>query len=71
MNDLADKFNSKHLSIQTKIKEFNTYVKTIFMYNSELWSLNKTLNKAIDSFHRRLLRQAINRKWPKKQYTNE
>ena len=71
MNDLSEKFKSKYLSIQTKIKEFNTYVKTIFMYNSELWALNKTSNKSIDSFHRRLLREAINRKWPKSQYTNE
>ena len=71
MNDLKDKFNSPYLSIKTKVKEFNTYVTTIFMYNSELWALNKTQNQKIDSFHRRLLRQAINRKWPKTQYKNE
>ena len=71
MSDLKDKFNSSYLSIKTKVKEFNTYVTTIFMYNSELWALNKTQNRKIDSFHRRLLRQAINRKWPKTQYKNE
>ena len=71
MKKLADKFNSKHLSIATKIGEFRTYVTTIFMYNTELWALTKTDEKRIDSFHRRLLRQAINKKWPKKQCTNE
>ena len=71
MKTLSDKFNSKHLSIKTKIGEFRTYVTTIFMYNSELWALNKTDEKRIDSFHRRLLRQAINKKWPKTQHTNE
>ena len=41
------------------------------MYNSELWSLNKTNEKKIDAFHHRLLRQAKNRKWPKAQNTNK
>ena len=71
MNDISAKFKSKHLSIKTKINEFRTYVTTIFMYNSELWALNQTNNKKIDAFHRRLLRQAINRRWPKAQYTND
>ena len=34
--------------------------------NGELWTINKTTNKMIDSYHRRLLRNAINIKWPNK-----
>ena len=71
MSKLKNIFNSKHLSITTKIKQFSTYVSTIFLYNSELWALTLTDEKRIDSFHRRLRRQAINKKWPKKQCTNE
>ena len=56
-------FRSKKISIKHKIRIFNTYVETIFLYNSELWTLNKTLEKTIDSFHRRLLRIAINNKY--------
>ena len=36
------------------------------MYNGELWTINKTTNNMIDSYHRRLLRNAINIKWPNK-----
>ncbi len=71
MKKLSDIFTSKHLSIKTKMKQFQTYISTIFLYNSELWALTPTDEKKIDSFHRRLLRQAINKKWPKKQHTNE
>ena len=42
------------------------YIASVFLYNSEIWAVNKTLSDKIDSFHRRLLRYAINYKWPKK-----
>ena len=34
------------------------YVGSVFLYNSEIWGTNKTLNDKIDSYHRRLLRVA-------------
>ena len=58
-------FTSKRISINHKIKIFNTYVETVFLYNSELWTLTPTLEKNIDSFHRNLLRIALNIKYPK------
>ena len=38
---------------------------SVYLYNSELWTLNKTMNEKIDSFHRRLLRKVLNVKWPR------
>ena len=58
-------FTSKRLSIQHKIRLFRTFVEPILLYNSETWTLTATLEKSIDSFHRRLLRIAINYKYPK------
>ena len=37
----------------------------LFLYNSELWTLTKTLEKRIDSFQRRLLRNILNYHYPK------
>ena len=71
MNKMSDIFNSKHLSLKTKMIQFRTYIQSTFMYNSELWALTETENKRIDSFHRKLLRKAINKQWPKKQCTTE
>ena len=59
-------FNGK-VSLSVKLRAFECYVAAIFLYNSELWTLTSTLEKAIDSFQRRLLRTAcLNAKWPKK-----
>ena len=63
-------FKTPKYENQTKTIQ-NIYISTIFLYNSELWSLTLTEEKRIDSFHRRILRKAINRAWPKRQYTNE
>ena len=71
MKKLTKTFKSKYLSIETKIKQFHTYIDTVFLYNSEVWTTTPTINKQIDAFHRRLLRTAINKTWPKHTYTNE
>ena len=70
MKKLHEIFASKYVSIQTKIKQFKTYVERVFMYNTELWTTTAAINKKIDSFHRRLLRRAINNTWPKHLFTN-
>ena len=48
-----------------KIRTFQAYVSSIFLYNSELWSINRTIAKSIDAFQRRQLRYAIDIFWPK------
>ena len=67
----SDIFYSR-LDIPMKMRAFNCYVASIFLYNSELWGLTRTQENAIDAFHRRLLRTAVlNVKWPKKMSNNE
>ena len=65
MNTLNDLFKSHKLSIKTKVKIFEAYVCSIFLYNSELWVLNKKICKQVNSFQRRLLRKVLNIKYPK------
>ena len=50
---------SKRISISLKIRTFNAYCASIFLYNSELWTLTGTLEKEIEAFHRKLLRITI------------
>ena len=40
-------------------------VEPIFLYNSELWSTNKTHEQNIDTFQRKLLRNILNISWRK------
>ena len=48
------------------MRTFNTYVASVFLYNSELWTLTPTMDEEINSFHRRLLRYAVDIRWPEK-----
>ena len=66
MNKFEHIFKSKVVSIAIKIRTFNIYISSIFLYNSELWNMNTTTAKKIDEFHRRILRYAIGIKWPRK-----
>jgi hypothetical protein len=36
---------------------------SVFLYNSELWTLTKQLEKEIDIFQRKIIRRAFNIKW--------
>ena len=63
-------FHIEIVSIQTKIKQFKMYVEIVLMYNTEMWTATKTINKTNYSFHRWLRRHAINKMWPKRLYTN-
>ena len=58
-------FRSKRLSVHHKTRIFRTYVEPVLLYNSETWSLTTTLENGLNSFHRRLLRIAINKRYPK------
>ena len=60
------KFKSKYIGNRMKIRTFQMYVSSVFLYNTETWAVNKSLSDKIDSYHRRMLRYAINIKWPKK-----
>ena len=66
MQKYKQTYKSRHLSIKTKVRTFNVFAASIFLYNSELWTITIKTANGIDSFHRRMLRQAINIRWPKK-----
>ena len=65
-NKLKDVFEDKKLANKQKIRVFRACVESVFLYNGEIWTINKTTNKMIDGYHRRMLRNAINIKWPNK-----
>ena len=57
-------FKSKIINKDLKIRTFNVYIACIFLYNSETWVVNKTLEDKIDSLHRRLLRYTLGIQYP-------
>ena len=65
-NQLKEIFMHRRLPYSTKVKAFNTYLTTIFLYNSELWTLTETMVKSFDAFQRKVLRiYVLNVKYPK------
>ena len=66
MKNLETMLLSKHLSIKMKMRLFNTFLSSIMLYNSELWTLNNKLEKVIDVFQRKILRKILKFRWPKK-----
>ena len=57
---------SRKISEKVKIRIFETYLESVFMYNSEIWTLTKTLEDKIDSFQRKQLRRTLGIIWPRK-----
>ena len=54
---------SNKISLSTRIRAFNAYVASIFLYNSELWTFTKNKERKIDTFQINLLRKIMNIKW--------
>ena len=65
MKKMENIFRSARISIALKIRCFNTYVSSVFLYNSELWCMNKSISEVIDAFHRKQLRYAIGVRYPR------
>ena len=54
----------RDITIELKIRYFNCYVSSVFLYNCETWALTKSLENTIDLFQQSLLRIALlNVKW--------
>lgn len=70
MNKHHHIFNNNKVSTNTKIRVFNAYISPVFLYNSELWSSNKSTDSEIDVFQRKLLRRVHKVRWYDK-ITNE
>ena len=48
-NTLEYMFISRHLSEQTKLRIFKAYLESVFLYNSELWCMTKSIADQIDT----------------------
>src|SRR5207244_5476442 len=55
---------TKQLSLKVRMRLFNAYITSIFMYNSELWTITKKLENVINVFQRNLLRKILKIKYP-------
>ena len=44
-NDLKYILESKKLSLDIKIRLFNNHIESVFLYNSELWTMTKKLEE--------------------------
>ena len=55
---------SNKIDLKTRMRLFNAYITSIFLYNSELWTLTKKLENTVDVFQRRLYRKILKIRWP-------
>ncbi|KAH9591173.1 Laminin subunit gamma-1 [Schistosoma haematobium] len=61
---LENIWNSKQLSINTKVRIFNTNVKTVLMYRAETWRTTKAIIQKIQVFMNSCLRKILRIRWP-------
>ena len=54
---------SRRTSLGVKIRVFRALIESIFLYNSEIWTLTKGLECEIDVFQRKLLRYLLGIRW--------
>lgn len=66
MKTLNPIWKNKNVSIETKHRIFKSMVTPIMLYNAHIWTTNKTMNGEINAFQRRMLRNMLNIKWPRK-----
>ena len=65
-NTLRPIWNSTALSIKSKIRIFNTNVKSVLLYGSETWRTTKAIHNKLQTFINRCLRYILNIRWPEK-----
>ncbi|VDO84773.1 unnamed protein product [Schistosoma margrebowiei] len=61
---LKNIWNSKQLSTNTKVRIFNTNVKTVLLYGSETWRTTKAIIPKVQVFINRCLRKILRIRWP-------
>ena len=57
---------SSNLSRNMKIRLFRATVESVLLYNSETWTINKSLRRKIDGCYTRMLRMALDISWQAK-----
>ena len=55
--------SQKECNTDIKLSIFNALIESIFLYNSEIWSLTQALENDIDVFQRKLLRKIMGYKY--------
>ena len=65
-NTYKDILYKNRNSVKTKLRTFQAYVSSVFLYNSEVWTLTEKLNHNIDVFQRKLLRKILDIKWTRR-----
>ena len=70
-NKLKFILDSKKTSTLLKMRIFSSFIASIFLYNSELWIMNKKIEHKIDVFQRSLLRRALKINWKDKVSNDE
>ena len=60
---LAKIWSSREYSIQTKIRLFNSNVKSVLLYGSETWRVTKKMMKKIQTFVNKCLRRILRIYW--------
>ena len=67
LNKLANIWNrADKIKQKTRIKLYNSLVRSILLYNCGTWALTKTDEDRLDSFHRRQLRRILGIHYPTK-----
>ncbi|VDP22663.1 unnamed protein product [Schistosoma margrebowiei] len=61
---LRNIWNSKQLSTNTKVRIFNTNVKTVLLYGAETWRTTKSIIQKIQVFINSCLRKILQIRWP-------
>ncbi|VDP42869.1 unnamed protein product [Schistosoma curassoni] len=61
---LRNIWNSKQLSTNTKVRIFNTNVKTVLLYGAETWRTTKTIIQKIQVLINSCLRKILRIRWP-------
>ena len=61
---LKNIWSSRKLSYNTKIRIFNTNVKSVLMYGAETWRTTSNTNKKLQTFINTCLRRILKIRWP-------
>lgn len=56
----------KYLPLHIKMEIFRTVVSSVFLYNSEVWTVTNNMQEKLDTFQRNLLRQTLKIRYPRK-----
>ncbi len=63
-NMLSKIWKAKNLSLKTKLKIFNSNVKSILLYGSETWKITTNILITLQTFINRCLRRLLGIYWP-------